>query len=92
MRTPSEMQITFALGTVVGSGGTVTATNQAIAWSPTYEPEARLAVTVGATPSGSVIARILGGTAAADTATTLGYGTVSGGLAGTTAFTVATNV
>ena len=89
MRYNSEGTTIFALGTTVGSGGTVTATGQAIDWSRYYEPDVRLAVSVGATPSGTVIARILGGTAAAlDTAETLGDHTVTGGLAGTVSFDV----
>lgn len=78
----------FALATTIGSGGTVAATNQAIDWSRYYEPEGRLSVSVGAAPSGTVIARFLGGSVAADNATVLGYGTVTGGLAGTVTFNV----
>lgn len=83
----NETTAIFAAGTVVGSGGTVSATSQAIDWSPTYEPEGRLVVNVGATPSGTLIARFLGGTAA-DNATVLGYGTATGLLAGTVTFGV----
>jgi hypothetical protein len=83
-----ETSSIFAMGTTIGSGGTVSATNQAIDWSPNYEPEGRLVVSVGASPSGTVIARFLGGTAAADNATVLAAGTVTGGLGGTVSFNV----
>src|SRR4051794_34559849 len=88
MKPAFEVSSLFAMGTTIGSGGTVTATNQAIEWSPSYEPEGKLVVCVGATPTGTVIARMLGGTAAADTATTIAVGTVTGGLAGTIVFDV----
>jgi hypothetical protein len=55
----------------------VLASARAIDWTGVYEPAGRLVVNVGPTPSGTVIARFLGGAAAADSATVLAYGTVS---------------
>ena len=79
-----EVQSLAAIGgTAIGSAGTVLGTALAIDWTPTYEPVARLCVNVGATPSGTLIARFLGGTAVADTATVLGYGTLLPGAGGT---------
>lgn len=82
-----ETSSIYAMGSVVGSGGTVNATANAFA-TATYESSLRLAVSVGATPAGTVIARIVGGTALADTAVVHGFGTVSGGLGGTVNFDI----
>ena len=79
-----EVQSLYAVGgTAIASGGTVLGTASAIDFTISYEPVARLSVNVGATPSGTLIARFLGGTAVADTATVLGYGTLLPGAGGT---------
>ena len=75
-------------GTAVASGGTVLSTASVIDWSPTYETVGRLVVNVGNTPSGTVIARFLGGTAVADTASVLAYGTLQPALGGTQCLTI----
>ena len=79
-----ETSSLFAVGgTAIGTGGTITGTANVIDWSPTYEPVARLCVNVGATPSGTLIARFLGGTASGDTSSVLGYGTYLPSAGGT---------
>jgi len=84
-----ETSSLFAVGgTAIGTGGTITGTANVIDWSPTYEPVGRLCVNVGATPTGTLIARFLGGTASGDTATVLGYGTLLPGAGGTQVLSV----
>lgn len=56
MKYVNEIESTFQAGTVIASGGTVTATG--VDWSPTFEPTARLVVGIGATPSGTVVATL----------------------------------
>lgn len=51
-----------------------------------------MTVPVGTAPSGTVIARFLGGTAASGNATSLEYGTVTGGLGGTISFDMTASV
>src|SRR5258706_14596778 len=68
-------------GTAIASAGTVTATGTA--FSTLYEPDSKLVVSVGATPSGTLIYRYTGGTAAADTANVIALGTVQPALGGT---------
>ena len=84
-----ETQSLFGVGgTTVGTGGTVLGSANVIDWSPTYEPSGRLCVNVGGTPSGTLIARFLGGTASGDTATVLGVGTLLPGSGGTQVLSV----
>lgn len=56
MRYPFEIESTYAMGTTIGSGGTVSSTG--VDWSTTYEPDARMIVTIGAAPSGTVVATL----------------------------------
>ena len=70
----------MAGGTAIGSGGTVTGVG--VDWSA-YEGEAMAVYSVGATPSGSLIARLCAGTAVGDVATVLAVGTVLPGAGGT---------
>ena len=84
-----EVTPIFAVGgTAIASGGTVLGSASVIDWTPNYEPVARLVASVGATPSGTLIARFLGGTATGDTATVLGYGTLLPGAGGTQCLSV----
>lgn len=84
-----EVTPLFAVGgTAIASGGTVLGSASVIDFTPTYEPVTRLVVNVGATPSGTLIARALGGTATGDTATVLGYGTLLPGAGGTQCLSV----
>jgi hypothetical protein len=63
MKHVTELNPLWQFGTVIGSGGTVTSTG--IDWSVTYEPQVKMVVSVGATPSGTVVATLQQGTALA---------------------------
>ncbi len=82
MRTVNETTSLYQVGgTAIASGGTVTATS--ISFSPTYEPDAKLVVSQGAAPSGTLIYRFAGGSASGDSATVLAVGTILPTGAGT---------
>jgi hypothetical protein len=67
-------------GTAIGSGGTINSVG--MDWKP-YEAGALAVVNVGATPSGTLIYRLCGGTATGDVATVFAAGTVLPGAGGT---------
>ncbi|MGK2950140.1 MAG: hypothetical protein ACSLFP_16335 [Acidimicrobiales bacterium] len=83
MKHTHEVESTYQMGTVIGSGGTVTATG--VDWSA-WEPSARLAVTIGATPSGTVVATLQQGTALADGYTAVGTINTVGNTGGTAVY------
>jgi len=56
MRYTNEIESNWQMGTTIASGGTVTATG--IDWGPYWEPHARMVVTQGATPSGTLAATL----------------------------------
>lgn len=79
MRYTNEITALQLMGSIVASGGTVTATGTALA--PTYEPYVGLLVNVGANAAGAVVCTLQSSTALASGYTDLGTisaGTVAG--------------
>jgi hypothetical protein len=56
MRVLNEITSALTMGSIVGSGGTVTSTGTLI--TPTYEPNVALQVNVGANAAGAVVATL----------------------------------
>lgn len=88
MKPAFEDTAIFAMGSTIGSGGIVTGPAVGVDRSPNYEPEGRLVVTSGATPSGTLIYRFAGGTAALDVATVYSVGTLLPAAGGTVSATL----
>lgn len=84
MNHAKEIESSWQMATIVGSGGTVTATG--VDWSPYWEPQARLVVSVGATPAGTVVATLQQGTALADGYTSVGTINTVGSTGGTAVY------
>ena len=87
MRHTREVEANYQMGTVVGSGGTVTGTG--VDWS-VWEPSARMVVTVGATPSGTVVATLQQGTALASGYSSVGTINTVGDTGGTAVYEYST--
>ena len=83
MRHTREIESNYQMGTIIGSGGTVTSTG--VDWS-VWEPSARMVVTVGATPSGTVVATLQQGTALASGYSTVGTINTVGDTGGTAVY------
>ena len=56
MKQSLEVSSVFQAGTLAGSGGTITGTGTD--WGPTYMPECKMVVALGATPSGTLVATL----------------------------------
>lgn len=56
MRITNELTALQTMGSIIGSGGTVTSTGTLV--TPTYEPSVALAVNVGANAAGAVVATL----------------------------------
>lgn len=79
MRILNELNALQTMGSIIGSGGTVTSTGTLI--TPTYEPNVALAVNVGANSAGAVVCTLQQSTALASGYTDLGTisaGTITG--------------
>jgi len=72
-------------GTAIGSGGTINCTG--VDWTA-YEGGALVVANVGATPTGTLIYKLCGGTASGDVANVFASGTVLPGAGGTLVGTI----